>query len=102
MKRKTLRLVKLKESATEIPQGTECEIEFKTNPSGFAFMRVSPVGFPVFNTRSFTLFFEAPSERTLGNWVTSGIARTVTGDKTEPDGYGPDGAPSWLLALNLI
>ena len=43
-----------------------------------------------------------PSEKTLEKWVNEGWARTITGHKTEPDGYGPDGSPSWLIALGMI
>lgn len=43
-----------------------------------------------------------PSEKTLMKWESEGYCKTVTGYKTEPDGYGPDGSPSWMLALGLI
>lgn len=43
-----------------------------------------------------------PSEAELAEAVSDGVCPTVTGDDVEPDGYGPDGAPSWLLALGLI
>ena len=43
-----------------------------------------------------------PSEKTLEKWVDEGWARTITGHKTEPDGNGPDGSPSWLIVLGLI
>jgi hypothetical protein len=55
-----------------------------------------------FKSKRFQSFFRAPSVATMEKWMDSGIARTVSGDKTEPDGYGPDGAPSWLLAMGLI
>lgn len=31
-----------------------------------------------------------------------GISKSITGYKVEPDGYGPDGAPSWLIVLGYI
>ena len=43
-----------------------------------------------------------PSEKTLMNWENEGYCKTVTGYRTEPDGYGPDGSPSWMLALGYI
>lgn len=46
--------------------------------------------------------FESPSMEQLEAWVYDGTCETVTGETTEPDGYGPDGSPSWLLALGLI
>lgn len=43
-----------------------------------------------------------PSEATLREAVFDGVCESVTGDTVEPDGYGPDGAPSWLRALGMI
>ena len=45
---------------------------------------------------------KAPSEKSLEKMLSDGIAKTVTGHRTEPDGYGPDGSPSWFIALGLI
>ncbi len=47
-------------------------------------------------------FTKPPTEETMWKWSDLGIACTVTGKRTEPDGHGPDGSPSWLLALGLI
>ena len=46
-------------------------------------------------------FMKEPSMKALEN-MGDGIAKSVTGKKVEPDGYGPDGSPSWLLALGMI
>ena len=46
--------------------------------------------------------FTKPSIITMNKWMSDGIAKTPTGKKTETDGYGDDGSPSWLLALGLI
>lgn len=43
-----------------------------------------------------------PSLHTLERWEADGGCETVTGEWCEPDGYGPDGSPSWLVALRLI
>lgn len=43
-----------------------------------------------------------PSVRQLEEWVSDCQCETPTGDIVEPDGHGPDGAPSWLLALGMI
>ena len=43
-----------------------------------------------------------PSMKTLEVYVYDSICKSVTGKICEPDGYGPDGSPSWLLALGLI
>lgn len=46
--------------------------------------------------------FKAPSMTTLEKWNWDGVCKTPTGKRVEPDGHGPDGSPSWLLALGLI
>jgi len=43
-----------------------------------------------------------PSHRRLAEWASDSVCETVTGDTVEPDGTGPDGAPSWLVALGMI
>ena len=97
-----LRPVTLK-SGGAFPQGERFAIAFDKTPVGSLFMTATHVTSGVsFKTRHFSTFFRAPSVATMEKWMDSGIARTVTGDKTEPDGYGPDGAPSWLLALGMI
>ncbi len=45
---------------------------------------------------------KCPSLSTLNKWTMDGIAKTVTGQRTEPDGTGSDGSPSWLLAIGVI
>lgn len=49
-----------------------------------------------------TGFTKPPSIKTMEKWMDEGIAKTVTGKKTEPDGHGEDGSPSWLSVLGLI
>ena len=43
-----------------------------------------------------------PSVATLERYAADGIAKTVDGQRIEPDGTAANGAPSWLLALGLI
>ena len=45
---------------------------------------------------------ELPSLDEVKNWIIDSVCETPTGNYVEPDGHGPDGAPSWLLALGLI
>ena len=46
-------------------------------------------------------FTKEPSMASLER-MSDGIAKSVTGKTVEPDGYGPDGSPSWLLVLGFI
>lgn len=43
-----------------------------------------------------------PSMATLERWNEAGTCKTITGHVVEPDGHGPDGSPSWLLALGMV
>ena len=55
-----------------------------------------------FKTRKFTTFFKPPTMKTLEKYSLDSVAKSVTGKRCEPDGYGPDGSPSWPLALGMI
>ena len=43
-----------------------------------------------------------PSLSTLEKWSSNGVARTLMGQRIEPDGYGTDRCPSWLIYLWYI
>jgi hypothetical protein len=43
-----------------------------------------------------------PSARSLERWSEDGVCESVFGARVEPDGYGPHGEPSWLLAIGVI
>jgi hypothetical protein len=45
---------------------------------------------------------KAPSIRTLEKWEGEGYCKSVFGERTETDGYGSHGEPSWCLAYGLI
>lgn len=47
-------------------------------------------------------FKKVPSMKTLMKQSFDCIAKSVTGKKVEPDGFGPDGSPSWILVLGLV
>ena len=49
-----------------------------------------------------TSAFKTPSMSSLEKWSNDGIAKTPTGKRVEPDGFGSDGSPSWLLILGFI
>lgn len=46
-------------------------------------------------------FMKVPSMSSLSR-MADGLSKSVTGKTVEPDGYGPDGSPSWLLILGMI
>lgn len=43
-----------------------------------------------------------PTFDTLREWESDGVCETPSGDMVEPDGEGPDGAPSWLRLFGVI
>jgi hypothetical protein len=43
-----------------------------------------------------------PSIASLERWDMDGICNSVFGARVEPDGYGPQGEPSWILAMGMI
>ena len=50
----------------------------------------------------FSKITKQPSMNALTKMDSEGIVKSVTGHKVEPDGYGPDGSPSWMLVLGMI
>ena len=51
---------------------------------------------------SYTSVCKQPSVTSLMRWAEDGIAKSVGGKRVEPDGYDPDGFPSWLLVVGMI
>ena len=105
MKATLLRDVSLK-SGKFLLAGETAEVVFKTEKvQGIErnFMEVTmPFGNITFRTTHYSMFFKKPSPRTLERWGNDGVAKSVTGKRVELDGYGPDGSPSWFLAMGLI
>jgi hypothetical protein len=90
-----------------IPAGEQVQVYFsETNPSRL-FLYHEPTDRVVLcradsASKSFTGFRNVPGQRRLNDMVLDSVATTITGQRTEPDGYGADGSPSWLLVLGLI
>lgn len=88
-----------------IPQGTQIEVHFsETVPTrlflkhGDRLLRIRLAD----AHKAVTGIGKMPSLRTLERYSMDGVAKTPTGHRTEPDGYGPDGSPSWLLVMGVI
>jgi hypothetical protein len=45
--------------------------------------------------------FTAPSISSLERQVDNGVVKSILGHRTEPDGFDPEGSPSWALALSI-
>lgn len=94
------------ETACTIPKGTKLDIYFsEVNSSRIYFDYAGSLrAATLINAhKNFTGFSKSPSINTLEKWENEGgYCRTPTGHKTEPDGYGPDGSPSWMLVMGII
>jgi hypothetical protein len=97
--------VKLK-SGESIPKGEKVQISFISDGMGIEIFSPSLKRKIKMYSKSahkyFTKFSKPPSMKTMEEWMYDDVAKTVTGHRTEPDGHGPDGSPSWLLVLGLI
>lgn len=94
---KTIKDLKLKDD-TAIPCGTV-----------LTFVRhgeMPTVGIFNLNGRDIKMRYRSiiknPGLRSLEKWSNDGICKSVFGAKVEPDGYGTNGEPSWLLAMGMI
>ena len=102
----TIKEVKLKDG-TVIPRGARVEVDFAERYPYTLTLEIEGLGRTISTTPSLAYkklkgFSKPPSFRAMEKWMSDGIAKTITGKRTEPDGYGPDGSPSWLLVLGLI
>jgi hypothetical protein len=104
--RQELTYSKFPETACTIPAGTKLEVHFSEARPGklyFEFngsVRVATISNAY---KNFTGFRKCPSLNSIQKmeW-NDGACMTCTGHKVEPDGYGPDGSPSWMLVLGVI
>lgn len=102
MNKTLLRDVKLKDGRT-FAKGTAFSVAFAKTEKGTTYLEVSNLdGSHAFKTLRFSSFFKAPSLATMEKWSFDGIAKSVSGHRVEPDGFGPDGSPSWLLVIGVI
>ncbi len=95
-----------------IPVGTELQIHFSETTPGWVYFdfagKARALGIyhadvvPLRAVNTLSGFTKPPSMNTLEKWSNDGVAKSVTGARVEPDGYGPDGSPSWLLVLGFI
>lgn len=89
-----------------IPAGTKVHVDF--SPKTYSANIFVTVGDEVKVARITTAsnwlkgFHKAPSLKTLEKQNLSGVVKTPTGKRVEPDGYGSDGSPSWMLVAGVI
>lgn len=94
-------------SGTVFPAGTSLTVYF--DPENNSRVYLDPPSTPsrrairLDNAHKYlTGFNKCPGMATLERYSNDGVAKTPTGHRVEPDGYGPDGSPSWLLVIGVI
>lgn len=91
---------------TVIPSGSKVHVWFspKVHPDRIfvEYGDFTGISYTKLASQWLTGFNKAPSTNTLMKYDFNGVAKSVTGKRVEPDGYGPDGSPSWLLVLGLM
>lgn len=90
-----------------VPQGSKATVEFDPDRASLAILKVEgrnePVKVSTINLHEyFAGFGMPPSRATLAKWVHDGIAKSVAGQRVEPDGWDSKGTPSWLIVLGFI
>ena len=105
-----LKYSKVPKDAINIPAGTKLEIFFsEKNHAKAVFIHdgirrgllVSNLHATVKATNG-VKFNKCPSLARLAKMNDDCVCTTVTGHRVEPDGFGPDGSPSWLLVMGVI
>ena len=90
----------------EFHKGDKASVKFIQK--GFSHILEVTVEGETFRTRAhkgsnmLTGFTQEPSIETLEKWSSGCGCESITGEWCEPDGYGSDGSPSWLLVLGYI
>jgi hypothetical protein len=84
--------------------GSSVGLNFKKyNSNVYVVSDEGAVAIPYKNASKYLSGFKAPpSEATLKKQANDSIATTPLGNRTELDGHGPEGEPSWFLILGLI
>ena len=101
-----------------LPRGASAEVKFlgRTHKDGYRMCevhvdftgesgrnyQVQPMIAQITRLEEQVSGFKTPGMRALEKWSEDGVCLTPTGKRVEPDGYGPDGSPSWLLAMGMI
>ena len=103
--KRELKFSKDPETACVIPEGTEINLYFSEARPWRAYfdyngsLRATDLRY---SHKSYTKLRKPPGQKALENMAMDGVAKTVTGFRTEPDGIGEDGSPSWLLVIGVI
>lgn len=106
--KKTLKETLKSKKGTIIYAGEIVEVKFDVIRQGgegicYSWMSVNTADGRRINIRNPRVIgIRVPGVATLAKYSNDGIAKSVFGERVEPDGYDKHGAPSWLLFLGYI
>lgn len=115
----TKKAIQIKGDPNPVPVGTKAAIRFLgehalngstmcelaldwDSPTTGRDFRREPMKTRITNLATYFGGFKVPGMSQLEKMVDAGVATTPTGQRVEPDGWGSDGSPSWLLVLGYI
>jgi hypothetical protein len=98
-----------KKDGTSIPEGTECTLTWSDDNARVCVVKGNDISIKCFTT-SLPKYFkdiEPPpaliDEDDNSNYdLLDSVVQSVLGHDVEPDGWDPEGSPSWLLAMGVI
>ena len=101
MNLKNTKEIKMK-SGLVIAAASNCEVTFNHSTvceinANNTFIKLNCSSLPRYFDR-----FKVPSMAALEKYSDDGIAKSMLGNKVEPDGYDDMGSPSWLLVVGVI
>ncbi len=100
MNKTTTREIKTKSGIT-IAKGEKVTVAFDTGKDSL-FSLTTTDGRRALSRDTTCIGIRVPTVATLEKWNDEGVCKTIFGERTEPDGHGPSGAPSWLLFMGMI
>lgn len=92
-------------NGVEFRKGEDIMLSWEVNKWNIAYINASGDRKCAIKTESLPKYISTikePSMKALEKMVGDGIAKSILGNKVEPDGWDQYDAPSWLLAIGLI
>ena len=92
---------------TSLPAGTMVNVSFHKDNPRVALVSTT-IGERAYRVRPSSLhkylpgFTKPPSVSTMEKWSDDGVAKSVGGERVEPDGWDSDGTPSWMLVQGIV
>lgn len=90
-------------SVTEAGESVEVSYKRGNHTTAFLMLDGTPKGVRITNLSMYLKGYpKMPGMAALEKMSDAAVVPTPSGYKVEPDGYGPDGSPSWMLVAGVI